>query len=249
MHLCIDIGNTRTKWGVFDAQHAHQPPIAAQRIAQPLTPDQLRPILRSYPITHAILSSVVHHDPAVAEYLEQYTQLIQLNHTTPLPIVNGYATPHTLGNDRLASVVGGNYLHPKSDILVIDAGTCIKYDFIDQHAHYWGGGISPGFTMRLQALHHFTQKLPLLALPTTLPPLIANNTQAAMLSGAINGAIAEVSHIIAQYAHLYPQLRVVLSGGNAACLLHTTALPLTTEPHLILYGLYKILVYNVDQNL
>ena len=82
---------------------------------------------------------------------------------TPLPVINLYETPETLGYDRMAAVVAANEQFPGRDILVIDAGTCITYEFIDSLGQYHGGNISPGLQMRFKALHQFTGRLPLVA--------------------------------------------------------------------------------------
>jgi type III pantothenate kinase len=252
MHLCIDIGNTRTKIGVF--RYLPQKPdtpsglVEMWAIKEPLEIENLRTILRKYPISHCLLSSVTHHPPLLTDYLEQYTNLIELNHLTPLPIINKYSTPQTLGKDRLAAVVGGNHLYPFYDLLVIDAGTCIKYDFLDKTGTYWGGSISPGIQMRFKALHTFTDKLPLVA-PQPNAPLTGDTTESAILSGVINGVFAEVQGIIDQYKAQNNDLLVIMTGGDAILFESRLKCRIFAQPNLVLYGLHKILIHNVNQSL
>ena len=84
---------------------------------------------------------------------------ISLNSSTPLPITNCYETPNSLGNDRIALAVGATANFPNNNVLVIDAGTCITYDFINSKKEYLGGSISPGIQMRYNALHHLINYL------------------------------------------------------------------------------------------
>ena len=106
---------------------------------------------------------------------------ISLNSSTPLPITNCYETPNSLGNDRIALAVGATANFPNNNVLVIDAGTCITYDFINSKKEYLGGSISPGIQMRYNALHHFTSKLPLLESVDTAI-LTGNNTEGSIHS-------------------------------------------------------------------
>ena len=250
MHLCIDIGNTRSKIGVF--RHLPKKPDACSDLVdtcvvnEPLQIVHLRNMMRKYPISHSLLSSVTQHSSLINGYLEQYTNFMELNHLTPLPIINRYATPQTLGKDRLAAVVGGNHLYPFSDILVIDAGTCIKYDFLDKTGIYWGGSISPGIQMRFKALHTFTQKLPLVAWQDDAP-LTGNSTESSILSGVINGTFAEVDGIIEQYKAKNSDLLVIMTGGDANLFESRFKSRIFAQPNLVLYGLHKILIHNVNQ--
>jgi type III pantothenate kinase len=145
--------------------------------------------------------------------------IILLNSQTKIPIKNLYQTPHTLGMDRLAAILGAWHLAPSQNSLVIDAGTCITYDLITADGAYQGGSISLGLTMRYQALHKFTAKLPELSLLTTKPPLTGKTTAEAMHSGVIVGLCAEIQGIIAAYQQQYDNLQVFICGGNAEILL------------------------------
>jgi type III pantothenate kinase len=160
--------------------------------------------------------------------------------------VNKYDSPETLGKDRLAAAVAGNHLFPNQNVLVIDAGTCIKYDFINAQAEYLGGAISPGLQMRFNALHIFTEKLPLIEL-TVFKTLIGKNTTDSLLSGVINGTLSEIDGIIDQYREIYPEIQIVLSGGDAEYLVGKLKKGIFAVSNIVLQGLKIILDYNDKQ--
>ncbi|HEY5825470.1 MAG TPA: type III pantothenate kinase, partial [Cyclobacteriaceae bacterium] len=157
---------------------------------------------------------------------------------------NGYATPTTLGVDRIAAVCGALEIYPNGNCLVVDTGTCINYEFIDAKGEYLGGAISPGIHMRLEAMHKFTARLPLV---TNNPDaqLIGNSTATCMQSGVTNGVIAEIEGIITRYSHLYPDLGVILSGGDYSLFENKLKPSIFVAPELVLSGLNRILLHNV----
>jgi len=135
------------------------------------------------------------------DYIEKLTcsyETLVLDNTTLLPIQIDYKTPETLGRDRIAGVVGARSLYPDQASLVIDAGTCITYDVIDADGVYGGGQICPGLHMRLKAMHHFTDKLPLIEWESGFE-MIGKSTEECMVSGAILGTINEMKAFIADY--------------------------------------------------
>ncbi|MDQ3192959.1 MAG: type III pantothenate kinase, partial [Bacteroidota bacterium] len=125
-----------------------------------------------------------------------------------------YLSPETLGKDRLAAVAGASLVFPNVNVLVIDAGTCIKYDFINNKSEYLGGGISPGIKMRYAALNNFTQKLPLLEPIKEVTLLSGNTTISSIHSGVQLGALSEVKEIINLYLEKYIKITVILTGGD-----------------------------------
>jgi type III pantothenate kinase len=168
---------------------------------------------------------------------------ILLNHLLPLPIQINYKTPETLGVDRIAAVCGAIDIFPNRSSLVIDAGTAITYDFIDGHGNYEGGAISPGIEMRFEALHTFTERLPLVTKNGDLT-LIGNSTETCIRSGVLNGVVAEMEGIINNYKQLYPDLGVVLCGGNSFFFENRLKPTIFATPDLVLSGLNRILLHN-----
>lgn len=246
MDLCIDIGNTRTKIAVFDK---HQ--ITHFEVCQDLPTClewQKKPFYGQ--IKRVIWSSSGKDASDLGLCFRDLSFVTELTHQTKLPFENRYATPHTLGKDRIAGVAGawrGVFLQQETaPMLVIDAGTCITFDFIDAQGVYWGGGISPGIQMRFRALHTFTQRLPLLEMNTPILPnfLTGNTTQNAILSGVLNGIVAEIDGIIDQYTGQYSGLKVVMTGGDLPFFEGSLKRPTFAVPLLVLEGLHKILLHN-----
>ena len=167
MNLIIDIGNTIAKMAVFDGGR-----IVEVVYDSNLTLERLPEVCRTYTIEKAIVATVIDLSREVLSQLEDMAvPILWLNEKTSLPVENLYETPRTLGYDRMAAVVGANEQFPGRDILVIDAGTCITYEFVDAAARYHGGNISPGLQMRFKALHQFTGRLPMVALEGRMVPM------------------------------------------------------------------------------
>jgi len=247
MQLVLDLGNTQHKFAVFDG------PEAVRIGAEPqFSGEMASHLIDIYGVEAAILSSVDHFDGGLESLLEEKTRFFQFTHTTPLPIMNLYGTPATLGKDRLAAAVGAATLFPGHDVLVIDAGTCIKYDLLEASGAYHGGAISPGLFMRFRAMHNFTARLPLIPAEDyatlAMIPLTGNSTEASLRSGALNGALFEVEGAIAEYRNKYPDLTVALTGGDAGFFeLHLKS-RIFARPNLVLEGLNRILTYNLTDH-
>ena len=168
---------------------------------------------------------------------------ILLNELTPLPIKILYKTPNTLGNDRIALAVGATNVFPNSNILVIDVGTCITYDFINTKKEYIGGGISPGIKMRYHALNKYTNQLPLLKKVKKVD-LIGTDTFSSIHSGVINGIANEIDGIIARYLRMCPKTKVIVTGGDAKLFDKGLKNTIFANSNLLMQGLNKILDYN-----
>jgi len=242
MNLCVDQGNSSTKVGVFSGDSIQQ-----LYVYEEFTVIDLQKILVTFTIENCIISSVITTNDQLLTSLRQgVSHLIELSHTTPVPIKNTYETPETLGKDRLAAVVGAAFLKPNSDLLVIDAGTAITYDFIDANSVYWGGSISAGITIRLRGLHEFTKKLPLVEIALE-SDLLARNTKSALISGALNGIVFEMDGYITFLKNKYPQLSTFLTGGSTFYFDTKLKNTIFAEKNLVLIGLNRILQYNVQK--
>ena len=244
LHLCVDRGNSYTKFAVFDNNQ-----IIYEELLQSTDEiQQVKNILTKYPIDNSIISSVVDDNAVLKVLLENASkECIDLTYETDLPITNVYQTPQTLGKDRLAAVIGAFSLKPNTDILVIDIGTAITYDFIDASAVYHGGNISPGVDLRLKALHHLTDRLPLVdfEIPTNF---LGNSTLTAIQSGVFYGISLEVNGYIDHLLLNYPKLSVFLTGGYAVYFDNQLKNRIFADKNLVLIGLNRILHYNVQNN-
>jgi type III pantothenate kinase len=162
-----------------------------------------------------------------------------------MPFKNLYKTPETLGLDRLALASAAVQQYPKTNTLVIDAGTCITYDFVDANAHYFGGAISPGLQMRYNALHKQTAQLPLLQ-PKRQTSYIGATTEASIHSGVIFGTVQEIQGVVSTYLLDYSDLTVILTGGDANFLCKQFKISIFANSNFLLEGLNFILDFNSD---
>jgi type III pantothenate kinase len=207
----------------------------------------LKLIFRENPeIDCTILCSVKSYSPALKSFLSSHSRFIELTHKTPVPVKVTYKTPQTLGMDRLAAICGA-YSICKGNILVVNAGTCITFDFLDSKRTYIGGSISPGLAMRYRALHTFTGKLPLIVPDMKFNKLIGADTAESIKSGVQLGFLNEVEGIIREYQLKYKDLTVILTGGSMPWLLKSLKSEIKAEPFLVLTGLNVILSLFLNQ--
>ena len=239
MYLAIDIGNTLQKAAVFSPNGEILTLISEKELSSAA----ISQLIDEFHVTHSILSSVGSERTDLRQCLSEKTDLTNFTHTTPLPICIDYRTPETLGLDRIASAVAAHSFFPHENTLSIQAGTCLVTDFITCDGHYLGGSISPGLDMRLNALHHFTRRLPQVKRqPVT--HLTGTTTEESILNGATYGMVDEVNGIIERYQQHYGDVRVVLSGGNKDDLQFSIKFPIFAATNIVLFGLYKILTFN-----
>ncbi len=240
MNLVIDVGNTSIKFGVFDLE--------AIKWKTTINQDSFLPILdevsKTFPsIRNCIISSVANLSREHLSQLKDSFDVLILNHQTKVPFKNRYTTPQTLGIDRIALMSAASFQHKNKNVLVIDAGTCITYDFINSENEYLGGAISPGIEMRYKSLHTFTDKLPLLE--KAHPSLyIGNNTANAIHSGIVNAVLFEIEGYIAEYKKEYENLTVILTGGDTHFLRDSIKNDIFANSNFLLEGLNHILEYN-----
>jgi type III pantothenate kinase len=239
MNLVIDIGNTRAKVALFQADKPVRDGILV--LSEPAS---LFRFLGPNKASKLILSSVVKQLPAFLEDYLVSIPSIEFSHDTPVPIQNKYQSISTLGGDRLAAAVGGWRRYKGEELLIIDAGTCIKYNFVTAGAEYLGGGISPGIEMRFKAMHSLTGRLPLIEADYDFEHLIGSSTQDSLLSGVMNGVVEEVEGIINRYQSQYPNLRIVVTGGNYHFFEKRLKKRIFAHPNIVLEGLNEILEYN-----
>jgi len=238
MNVVIDFGNSAAKVGIFDQHTLVQKIVFTEE-------SELKKFLQNFSAEHFIISSVSKEAQTILSWTNAKQKFV-LTHTLPVPVKNQYATPDTLGVDRLAAACGAKHIFPDKNCLVIDAGTCITYEFVDRQGNYRGGAISPGLKMRFEAMHTFTAKLPLVN-PVDSPKFIGDSTETCMQSGAIYGAIDEMGGAISRYGEEFEELQVILCGGDTRFFENKLKAPIFAVPELVLSGLNSILIYNVNR--
>ena len=244
MNFVIDIGNTKTKAGLF-----HQNRLIDTWISEKPDAGLIKKIKAEYDkhSLNVILSTVKEPDKSLLTILNRdFDRFLLLGKNILLPFENHYETKETLGYDRIAAIAGAHQLSPNTNILVIDMGTAITFDIINDKNQFIGGNISPGLEMRCMALHDYTAKLPKIK-PSGKAPLIGNTTKTAIDAGIQNSIVFEIKGYIKQFAKQFTDLKIFLTGGNTFFFDNKLKNTIFVYPNLGLIGLNHILIYNVDK--
>ena len=240
MNLIIDIGNTCTKLVCFNDDYV----VEEQRIDKGEN-HLLEEFCRKYSFDKGIIGSVADIPHEFEELIRRlpFPMMKMESGVTPVPIVNKYRTPKTLGVDRLAAAVAAAWLQPGRNVLIIDIGTCITYDFVNAKGEYKGGNISPGPTIRFRALNQYTSRLPFVDREGFTPPM-GNTTITAIRSGVIRGVKYEIEGYIRRFLEKYPDLYVYLTGGVHLGMRFKEKFPIFADDFIVPRGLNRILKYN-----
>lgn len=241
VNLIIDIGNTCIKFVCFNDYN----------IIEEVRVDKgneflLYDFCKKYTFSKGIFSTVTDLNDDFFNILDELSfPIIEfISGKTPIPIKNNYKTPDTLGADRLAAAVGANYLQPSHDVMIIDIGTCITFDFVSSSGIYEGGNISLGPTMRLKALHEYTSKLPLIERKGIINNVVGDSTETAIRNGVIQGIRYEIEGYVKEFIKKYPCLFVYLTGGVHLDLHYSEKIPIFANNFIVPIGLNRILEYN-----
>jgi type III pantothenate kinase len=224
--LTLDIGNTRNKYAVFTN---------TGEIVRQGGFDDMADLFALGDVGACIYSQVGRHISDLPK------KAIKFNSELNLPLNIRIDQQHSLGADRLAAVLGVKYKYGVKNCLVIDAGTCVTFDYLLNFNDYEGGAISPGLKMRFKMLNNYTAALPNLAnveLNALLLNEIGKNTDEAIFSGVLLGILFEIEERINRFNEQYVDTTIVLTGGDAAFLANHIKTRIFVEPLLIHYGLY-----------
>jgi len=241
MNLVVDFGNTRVKTALFKG---------ADMLSHK-TYNNVSELIKDKSFYEAaqniIICTVTAHHTEFINSLQNGPHIFLYEASMPIPLKNLYNSVSTLGSDRIAASVGSFCFYPGENVLTIDAGTCIKYNFVNAKNEFIGGAISPGLNMRLKAMNHYTGRLPLVPIDLNYEKLTGTNTNESILSGALIGAVAEVDSMITRYMETHKNLRVVMAGGDSDYLCKQLKNRFFAHPYIVLYGLNKILNFNLEK--
>lgn len=243
MNLIVDEGNTRVKLAVFQGERVLEVFSEEKKDTQ----KKIEKILKKYDLEAVMISSVTDEVKKITDSLS-IKQSYYLSSATPIPFSNHYKTPTTLGVDRIGLITQAYTAYPNENVLVIDAGTCITYDFINNKGEYLGGAIAPGLEMKYKAMHAFTGKLPLIKENDLEVPLIGTSTMSCMQSGVINGTVFEIDATILAYQQRYNNLKVILTGGDSNMLCKQLKNTIFANPNFLLEGLNSLLMYQLKND-
>lgn len=240
MNLIVDLGNTSVKLAVFNTEGMVE--------KWTCTPEDLvehtHSVFNAFPnIKYGLVAAVGELPKAIRKLLYARVELIELSHTTKVPFSNLYESPTTLGVDRIGLIAAACQLYPSQPVLVIDAGSCVTYDFKDRNEQYHGGAIAPGLNMRYKAVNQFTAKLPNLQ-PKKPEDFIGNNTEESLHVGIVSGLILEIDGFIDAYREKFPELITIFTGGDLDFLRDSLKNDIFANPNFLLEGLNYILEHN-----
>lgn len=243
MNLIVDIGNTLVKLAVFDGGE-----IVAHRFVERLHPVMLDELMAAWPaVDRAIVSSTRAETEDVAALLRpRVKRVLEFTSQVPVPIGNAYATPGTLGCDRLAAAVGAAALYPGRNVLIVDFGTAITIDLLTADNVFRGGCISPGVKTRFRSLHDYTAALPLCA-PAEEQTLTATTTRSAIEQGVMNGIAFEIEGYIRRMEERIDDLCIIFTGGDAKYFVKRIKNTIFANCNLVFCGLNRILEHNASE--
>lgn len=252
MNLVIDIGNTLIKAAIFCGEELMEM-WTGTLVDEPA----IRHLVEEHRPEAAIVSSVraltgqqAGNGPALPPELQFMTNLsfplLVAGTHLKLPVTMRYDTAETLGTDRLAAAIAAAARFPGEHSAVVNTGSCLTIDFVNDKNEYLGGTIAPGLMMRLKAMHHFTGRLPMIDQVPDDVGLIGNTTKNAMLSGAINGMSAEIDGIISQRQKEIGFFNVILSGGDGKIFVKKLKSSIFAVENIVLQGLNLMLKHNVQ---
>jgi type III pantothenate kinase len=244
MILTIDVGNTRIKGAVFENDTFLEQFLFEPNALQ----NAIENILIHYPnISDLVVASVGNLGKDVFLGFTPKLAVHFVSHTDHFPFLNAYATPQTLGIDRMVLAAGATLRYPNQNRLVIDAGTCVTYDFVSQDDVYLGGAISPGLRLRYESLHNYTAKLPLLE--SECPDyFIGNSTANAIHSGVVNGLAHEIDGFIDEYRTRYSNFIIILTGGDAEFLAKRLKNTIFANSNFLLESLNQTFQYKIKND-
>ena len=238
MNLVLDVGNSLLKIALFEKSELIQKFKFSDNYKR-----NIEDIISKYKVTHSIISNVGRIDDSIINILKESTNLLLVSNQLKIPFKNLYKSKNTLGQDRLALVSAAAFNFPNENVLIVDVGSCITYDFKNNNNEYLGGGISPGISMRFKSLNTFTSNLPLIDFDS-IYQLIGNNTKNSITSGVVNGTISEINGIIQQYREEFKNIRIILTGGDSNFLLKRIKNTIFADRNFLLIGLNKLLEDN-----
>jgi len=244
MNIAIDIGNSRTKVAVYENNTILETVVFSQQDFRKKITEIFKKNTEQPQIVLSNVGKLAEEDLL---WLQKNGRLTVINHQSPTPFENLYTTPQTLGIDRLVLASGATLKYPQQNRLVIDAGTCITYDFISAEDQYLGGAIAPGFSLKYKSLNDYTAKLPLLHLEET-HTLTGKSTHESIQSGIINGTIYEIDTFIDQYKLNYSNLTVILTGGDAVFLAKRLKNTIFAHSNFLLESLITHHQYIIDND-
>jgi type III pantothenate kinase len=222
-HVVADIGNSRIKWGMRAPGGSHI--LRSQSLSVDVAEwEKARADWFAHvrePMSWAIASVQPRSCDRFREWLiSRGDRVIQLERADQLPLKVGVPRPDYVGIDRLLDAVAAcSVLPPGKGAILIDAGSAVTVDWLDEDHVFRGGSIFPGIRLMAEALHQYTALLPLVKIESPVPTLPADSTTPAMQVGiflAVSGGIRDAVRRLSAGRAVMPQ--VFFTGGDSTLL-------------------------------
>jgi len=240
-NLLIDVGNSSLKAAFAEGTELEE---IHRKEGKERYLEFILQLLDDEPVSVIAVSCVGDTEEMFFEELERRcNKLIVVKGETPLPIINEYRRPETLGADRLVAAYAATKLFPEKNCMIFDFGTAVTIDFVTADGKFLGGNISPGLNSRFRALNDYTQRLPLVKTGIDIP-LRGRETTEAIQAGVILGLIFEIEG----YIRAYPDYTVIFIGGDANYFAEEIKNPIFAVCNFVLIGLAHIANSYVDGN-
>ena len=243
MLLLVDAGNTRVKWALAN-EHAAPGDWTALGAALHADLDAAGAGWRQAGVTRAIVSNVA--GPEMRARLAALLGTVDTewfaSSAVRAGLVNGYREPERLGCDRFAAAIGARALAPGQALVVATCGTATTIDAVSPDGRFVGGMILPGLALMAGALAKNTAQLPQAAPGTALPPLFADNTNDAIVSGCLSAQAGAIERAVASHAAIWGDCVCVVSGGAAPYVAPALKLAYRMVDNIVLVGLHAVLL-------
>ncbi len=239
--VVIDVGNTRMKVALFTDSKLDGVLSFSNKSKK-----KVLDVIDESSASRAIMSNVAKMRKELLKGLDDRLEFVLMTPSINVPITVDYKTKNSLGTDRLANAVSAAKFYPGKNVLIIDFGTCVKYDLVSQEGKYLGGAISPGLQMRFRSMSKMTKRLPLIEnWKNSEKVWPGNTTRSSMVAGVMQGLEAEIMHYINEGNNRYENLTVVATGGDYAYFEKAFKNIIFADPYLTLRGLHEILIFNM----
>ncbi|MBA0883556.1 type III pantothenate kinase [Flavobacterium undicola] len=244
MILTVDVGNTRIKAAVFEGDTVLERFVFDKKALE----KKIKNILEKFEtIAYLVVSSVADVEKQSFLAFEDQVKVHFVSNEDSFPFSNNYGTPKTLGIDRMVLAAGATLMYPNQNRLIIDAGTCVTYDFVDENNVYQGGAIAPGLRLRYESLHQFTAKLPLLTVESP-KDYVGKSTTESIHSGVVNGLVYEIDGFIDEYKAACTKIIIILTGGDADFLAKRLKNTIFANSNFLLESLNQTFQYKIKND-
>ena len=237
-YLLINDNNTRTKFALVSKGEI----VADDALFSADVADaKIKDLLSGWSWERAVLASVVpKHCDAIRRACGE-SEMLEVSHRIPLGVEVDFPDPSTVGADRLANAAAVAPMFPGESVVVVDFGTAVTFDIIDERPAYVGGVIAPGLDAMRHYLHERTALLPEIELERP-DRAIGKTTEHAMQSGAFHGYRGLVREILARISEEMGNAdgKVVATGGYASLIAEDFSVIEKVDPQLTMKGLLRI---------